>query len=62
MNIETPLDEARAHRLRNPCKATSACPKARVIARGDPARSVLLYRMATAGRGHMPYLGAQAGR
>lgn len=32
-------------------------PDARVIAPGDPARSVLLYRMATSGHGHMPYLG-----
>jgi putative heme-binding domain-containing protein len=34
-------------------------PDARVIAPGDPARSVLLYRLATEGRGHMPYLGSR---
>jgi putative heme-binding domain-containing protein len=30
-----------------------------VIAAGEPSRSVLLYRMTTAGRGHMPYLGGK---
>jgi putative heme-binding domain-containing protein len=30
-----------------------------VIAPGDPERSVLLYRLATEGSGHMPYLGSR---
>lgn len=34
-------------------------PEGRVIAGGEPTRSVLLYRMTTAGRGHMPYLGGK---
>jgi len=34
-------------------------PDGRVIAPGEPSRSVLLYRMTTAGRGHMPYLGGR---
>ena len=42
-----------------PVQGDLALPDARVIARGDPARSVLLYRMATGGRGHMPYLGGK---
>ena len=32
---------------------------ARVVAPGDPSRSVLLYRMAKTGRGRMPHLGSQ---
>jgi putative heme-binding domain-containing protein len=32
---------------------------ARLVAPGDPARSVILQRMATEGRGHMPYLGSR---
>ena len=31
-------------------------PDARLVAPGDPARSVLLHRMATRGRGKMPQL------
>jgi putative heme-binding domain-containing protein len=34
-------------------------PDARIIAPGDPGRSVLLYRMAKFGRGRMPHLGAE---
>jgi putative heme-binding domain-containing protein len=56
MNIETPLKEAKLVDAK-PALGELGLPEARVIAPGDPARSVLLYRMATAGRGHMPYLG-----
>jgi putative heme-binding domain-containing protein len=58
MNIEAPLKEASLLDFK-PVQGDLALPDARVIARGDPARSVLLYRMATAGRGHMPYLGGR---
>ncbi|MCI0704781.1 MAG: PQQ-dependent sugar dehydrogenase, partial [Planctomycetia bacterium] len=34
-------------------------PDARLIAPGDPRRSVLLYRMAKFGRGRMPHLGSE---
>jgi len=34
-------------------------PNARLIAPGDPLRSVLLYRMAKFGRGRMPHLGSE---
>lgn len=34
-------------------------PDARIIAPGDPARSVLLYRTAKFGRGRMPHLGSE---
>jgi putative heme-binding domain-containing protein len=56
MNIEAPLPEARLVSAK-PVQGDLGLPEARIIAPGDPARSVLLYRMTTAGRGHMPYLG-----
>ena len=58
MNIDLPLKEAKLIDVK-PMQGDLGLPDARVIASGDPARSVLLYRMATAGRGHMPYLGSQ---
>lgn len=58
MNVETPLAEARLLDAR-PVQGDLGLAEGRVIASGDPARSVLLYRMATAGRGHMPYLGGR---
>ncbi len=42
-----------------PTQGTFALPQARIIAPGDPFRSVLMYRVATVGRGHMPQLGAR---
>jgi len=59
LNIETALKEARLLRAQ-PTRGDLGLPEARVIAPGDPARSVLLYRMATLGRGHMPYLGGKS--
>ena len=58
MNIEVPLKEAKLVDAK-PTLGELGLPDARVIASGDPARSTLLYRMATGGRGHMPYLGAK---
>ena len=58
MNIDLPLKESKLLDAR-PVQGDLGLPDARVITSGDPARSVLLYRMATAGRGHMPYLGTQ---
>ena len=58
MNIELALKDANLVDAK-PVQGDLGLPDSRVIARGDPARSVLLYRMATAGRGHMPYLGAR---
>ncbi len=58
MNIELPLNNANLVEAK-PVQGDLGLPDGRVIARGDPARSVLLFRMATAGRGHMPYLGAR---
>ncbi len=57
MNIDASLKEAALLDVK-PVQGDLGLPDARVIARGDPNRSVLLFRMATAGRGHMPYLGS----
>ena len=59
MNIDLPLKEARLVDVA-PVQGDLGLPAGRVIAKGDPARSVLLYRMTTAGRGHMPYVGAES--
>ncbi len=58
MTIETKLADARLVDAK-PVQGDLGLPDARIIAPGDPYRSVLLYRMATAGRGHMPYLGGK---
>jgi putative heme-binding domain-containing protein len=58
MNIELVLKEAKLIDTK-PVQGDLGLPDGRIIAKGDPARSVLLYRMTTAGRGHMPYVGAE---
>jgi putative heme-binding domain-containing protein len=58
MDIETPLKSAMLVSAK-PVQGDLGLTGGRVIAPGRPAQSVLLYRMATAGRGHMPYLGAR---
>jgi putative heme-binding domain-containing protein len=58
MNIELALKEAKLVDAK-PVQGDLGLPDGRIIAKGDPARSVLLYRMTTAGRGHMPYVGAE---
>jgi putative heme-binding domain-containing protein len=58
MNFDLPLADAKLVGT-NPVQGDLGLPDARVIAPGDPSRSVLVYRMATAGRGHMPYLGGR---
>ncbi|MGE3314487.1 MAG: PQQ-dependent sugar dehydrogenase, partial [Planctomycetaceae bacterium] len=42
-----------------PSLGTFGISSAEVVAPGDPARSVLFYRMAKLGSGHMPHIGAQ---
>jgi len=44
---------------RRPSQGTFGIHGAQVVAAGDPFRSVLLYRMAKSGPGHMPHLGAE---
>lgn len=58
LNIEVPVKEMKTHDVK-PLQGDLGLPEARLIAKGDPERSVLLYRMATGGRGHMPYLGGR---
>jgi putative heme-binding domain-containing protein len=58
MNVDTPLREAKLIGAK-PVQGDLGLSEARIIAPGAPSRSVLLYRMATAGRGHMPYLGGK---
>ncbi|MDP3069554.1 MAG: PQQ-dependent sugar dehydrogenase [Opitutaceae bacterium] len=58
LNIDLPLKEAKLIDEK-PVQGDLGLPDARVIAPGDPARSVLLYRLATEGRGHMPYVGSR---
>jgi putative heme-binding domain-containing protein len=43
-----------------PLQGDMGLSHARLVAPGDPARSVILQRMATGGRGHMPYLGGRS--
>ncbi len=61
-HIEFPI-EHKLDRMRGldaqPTQGTFNILHARVIAPGDPFRSVLYHRVSTIGRGHMPQLGAQ---
>lgn len=57
MNYELPL--AKAQMLAAPpLQGTFGLPDGRIIAPGEPFRSVLYYRIATAGQGHMPRIGS----
>ncbi len=54
---ETP--PGKAHVLNAPVTLGGfGIPEARIVAPGDPGRSVLLYRMAKLGRGRMPHIGS----
>ncbi len=57
MPYDLKLEETRMLGER-PSQGTFNLPAAEVIAPGDPYRSVLLYRMAKLGNGHMPHLGS----
>lgn len=56
--FETPLHKTEAVATR-PTQGTFAIHDAMIIAPGDPYRSVLYFRMAKSGPGHMPHLGSQ---
>jgi putative heme-binding domain-containing protein len=58
MNFDRSLKDSRLINEK-PVLGDLGLPEGRVIAAGEPTRSVLLYRMTTAGRGHMPYLGGK---
>lgn len=57
LDIELSLKESRVID-QSPIQGGLGLPDPKVIAPGDPARSVLLYRMASTGSGHMPHLGS----
>ncbi|MGE3819932.1 MAG: PQQ-dependent sugar dehydrogenase [Isosphaeraceae bacterium] len=57
MTIDLPLDKTDMLGVR-PTQGTFGIHDARVIAPGDPYRSVLLYRMEKLGSGRMPYIGS----
>lgn len=57
LDIELSLKESRVLD-QSPIQGGLGLPDPKVIAPGDPARSVLLYRMASTGSGHMPHLGS----
>lgn len=54
---QTALDDTRAVDAR-PVQGTFGISDARIVAPGDPYRSVLYYRMAKQGRGRMPHIGS----
>lgn len=55
--FDTPIYKTEAVSTR-PSQGTFGIEDARIIAPGDPDRSVLYFRMAKAGAGHMPHLGS----
>lgn len=57
LRYENSLDEMRAVDI-PPVQGTFGIPDCRILAPGDPYRSVLYYRMAKQGRGRMPHLGS----
>ncbi|MBO0696857.1 MAG: PQQ-dependent sugar dehydrogenase [Zavarzinella sp.] len=58
LKFETALDETRAIDAK-PAQGTFGLPDGRIIAPGDPYRSLLYYRMAKQGRGRMPHIGSE---
>jgi uncharacterized repeat protein (TIGR03806 family) len=57
LNYDLPLKDTRALGLR-PTQGTFGLHDAKIIAPGDPFGSVLYFRMAKLGPGHMPYIGS----
>jgi hypothetical protein len=56
LNREVPLEASRAVDVA-PGQGDFGITDARIIAPGDPSRSTLVYRLASAGAGHMPPIG-----
>lgn len=57
MNYDLPLEKTLLMDAK-PAQGGFGIPGARIVAPGDPCRSVLLYRISKLGAGHMPYLGS----
>jgi putative heme-binding domain-containing protein len=58
LDVTRPLKETGIFDVR-PRQGDFGLPDARIVAPGDPYRSVLFYRMAKFGRGRMPHLGSE---
>lgn len=58
LQYDLPLHDIKAVGVR-PTQGTFGIHDAQIIAPGDPYRSVLYYRLAKTGPGHMPHLGAK---
>lgn len=58
LRYDTPLEKAQILDVR-PTQGTFGVYDARIVAHGDPYRSVLFYRMAKLGPGRMPRLGSE---
>ena len=58
LDVDKPLKETAIFNVR-PKQGDFGLPDARIVAPGDPYRSVLFYRMAKFGRGRMPHLGSE---
>jgi putative heme-binding domain-containing protein len=56
LNLEVPLEASRTLDVA-PGQGGFGIPDPRIIAPGDPSRSTLFYRLASAGAGHMPPIG-----
>lgn len=57
LRMTTPLEKTKLLGFR-PVQGTFDIPDARIIAPGDPYRSILCYRIAKLGRGRMPHIGS----
>jgi putative heme-binding domain-containing protein len=57
LRLELPIDQTKALDT-TPVQGTFGIADARILAPGDPYRSVLFYRMAKLGSGRMPHLGS----
>jgi putative heme-binding domain-containing protein len=58
IRFETAIADSRVVDAK-PAQGTFGIPEARIVAPGDPYRSVLYYRMAKQGRGRMPHIGSE---
>jgi putative heme-binding domain-containing protein len=58
LRYEIPLGQMKTLDVR-PVQGTFDIPGGRILAPGDPYRSVLYYRMAKLGRGRMPHIGSE---
>jgi putative heme-binding domain-containing protein len=58
LKYETPLDKTLVVNVK-PVQGTFGIPDGRILAPGDPYRSLLYYRMAKQGRGRMPHIGSE---